>query len=198
MAVNDLVQANLVSTCFGQTLINSMWYYAFSGPGSVTTLLHAINTTVMPQFKANLSADVTFVRLDGAKVFPLPRAFTVSLSLATPGTAAAPTVTLNACMTITKQTAFAGRKYRGRWFVSGLPTAATAGGQLTAAALTNFQGLANALAEDLTDTDGTVWNTVLLHGRIPGTGSPTYTPIVNARANPILRNQRRRQIGIGI
>jgi hypothetical protein len=198
MAVNDLVQVNAVQTIFNQTVLNSFWYYAFSGPGSVTSLLHQVNTAVITPWVAAVTSDVTFVRLDGAKVFPLPRAFTVSLSLAHAGTGAPPTVPINAAMTFTKQTAFAGRKYRGRWFISGFAQATVTNGQVSAAALATFQSLANAFAEDLTDSDGTVWNTVLLHGRIPTTGSPSYTSITAARANPIIRNQRRRQIGVGI
>jgi hypothetical protein len=117
MAVNDIVQANVIGSLFNQTIVNSLWYFAQSGPGSVTSLLHQINNSIILAWKPAVTSEFTFVRLDGSKVFPLPRAFTVSVSLASPGTAAPPTIPSNACITFTKQTAFAGKKYRGRWFI---------------------------------------------------------------------------------
>jgi hypothetical protein len=198
VAVNDIVQANIIGSVFNQTTVNSLWYFAQSGPGSVTSLLHQVNNSIIAQWKNGITSEFTLVRLDGSKVFPLPRAFVVSLSLAQAGLGTPPTVPSNVAMTITKQTAFAGRKYRGRWFITGHSVSGLANGVFTSTTVNFWQSIATEMATNLTDSDGTVWVPILLHGRIPTTGTASYTPIVQCRANPTPRNQRRRQIGIGI
>jgi hypothetical protein len=71
-------------------------------------------------------------------------------------------------------------------------------GQIGATVLAGWQTVADEFDNNMIDADGTTWIPILLHGRIPTTGTASYTPITGVRANPIIRNQRRRQIGIGV
>src|SRR5215471_1090748 len=197
MAINDVVQARIIGTWHGQTTLGSFYYLAQSGPGNVVPFLDEFRIKISNGAETILSAEYTTTRLEAQRVSPLPLTFHVVIAINTPGAIAGASVPTSVAVVLQKHTQFAGRKYRGRWFWPGLSASHQATSQLNATGQGFFNSLATQCAAPLNDTDGTTWIPILRHGYAPGTGVLTYTPITEVIASPILRNQRRRQIGKG-
>jgi hypothetical protein len=94
-------------------------------------------------------------------------------------------------LTITKTTRFAGRKYRGRAFFAGLPVTSESDSLLAPAVLANWEVISDLFNDIITNGD-VVWQPILWHR-----ATNTYDDILTAHVKLVLRNQRRRQVGVG-
>lgn len=99
---------------------------------------------------------------------------------------------------VRKRTGAIGRANRGRWYFPAVPVASVLSGQFTAGALTNWNTLAGQLSMKLTNGFMVDWFTPQL-ARYSSTGALINVQDITACAtDPILRSQRRREIGVGI
>lgn len=198
MAAGDLVQARLIGRIAGQTTITGFAYQINSATATYDDILGAINALIIPSILGWASADWIPERWDFNKLWPLPRTFTISQNIVEAALGTSPAAPPNVAPTITKQTAKAGRKWRGRVFLPGTPQLAIVNGQLTAAQTAALQNIATNMAAPLTLSGAAIGFPVVLSYSKTAVNTWSAEPIVACRANSIIRNQRRRQIGVGI
>jgi hypothetical protein len=198
MAAGDIVQANLVQTLHAQTLLTRFFYVTDTGPGDLSAFLTAFGTRITAALPPILSSDWTGVRIDVQRVSPRPVTFQVTEVLNAPGQNVGPSLPSSVAVVVSKRTQFAGRKYRGRWYFGGFRASDTLNSQLTASALALIQTQMDTLATPLVAGANETWFPILSHGYIAGTEVIAYDKLTGVTARQILRNQRRRQIGVGI
>jgi len=195
MAIGDIYQVTVSGTLHGQ-LTNSVLHYretVSGGADGSVQLATAIDATLAGvSFRANASSEWRYDFTVSQRIRPLPILLAVTVNLnAGAGQAGSNSLPSSVASVIRKRTALAGRKFRGRTYIPGVPSAVEVDSQLTAAGLTALQTLATQMA-------GTVgigaWDfaPVIFH-RATGTS----TLITACVATAVLRNQRRRQIGKG-
>jgi hypothetical protein len=197
MATNDIVQARMIGSLDGQLTVNQFFYLAQSGPGNVAPFLDKLRTGVINNIYGLMAPSFTVVRLEGQRASPKPRTFLATLAINIAGAQTGAAVPSSVSVVVSKHSAFAGRKYRGRWYFAGVPVSQVSASQLIPAAATQWQVFANFCDDVLTDADGTVWVPVISNGYVQDTGVLAYTQIVGCQAQSVLRNQRRRQVGRG-
>lgn len=198
MAVGDVYQAVVVQELDNQTLLNVLYYDAVTEPSNPSGLAAAINDTLLPLWTPFLNDDLHFVRIDVSKILPLPRSFLLSLATVASGQLLTTALPTSVAVTITKQTPFAGRSFRGRWYLGGVDQSLVAESQLLPTGVSLVQTLATELANNITDGSGGEYRPGYLRTAGPPPTAQVFQPITGTRVNPILRNQRRRQIGVGI
>jgi len=197
MPVGDIFRVSIMQRLHGQRLINTLHYRlkvddpAGFGPlGGV--LADRIRSQILPEMKACQSAELTHEGIIVQKIWPLPpqvpKLNTVDNGPGTPVSSSLPT---SVAVVITKMTDFAGRKYRGRIYVGGVPVSHENDSVLDAAVLPTWGALATKLFANMT-TGLYVFEPVLWHKE-----SHTFDVVSFASARAVLRNQRRRQVGKG-
>lgn len=196
MAVGDIFQVTLIGELAGQTTQTVLHYIQTLEviPGSEASgLAGAIDAGPAADLLNWQGSDFRYVKTMVQKIRPFPIELAVfnnfstglggGLSVSAPPTVAA---------TVTKQTPLAGRAFRGRIFVPGVPIGVTQDGVLTGTGLANLQIAVAAFDNTITDPNNNDYEPCLFSR---ATGTPTT--LVAVRANPILRSQRRREVGVG-
>lgn len=202
--VNDVVQCTVRANQFGQFYQTSFYYQiqaiTVPGAGIYTDLHAAFQANVWTELRPFLSDSVENARLRLQKVFPLPRYLFRFIDLV-------PAVGLDDGVPLPPATSAVIRAYgsvarrdnRGRNFLFGLTTQNNQEGQIPAAAMANWRALAELIYED--DLIGTsyTWRPVIFAPSRPGPPpvGAHVEPIVASDVNPVLRVQRRREIGVG-
>jgi len=195
MAIGDCHRVVIHQDCFGQQIMNTLHYRVESvGTGDASqALAEVVDVDVATAFVANLSNQWAYIRTVAQRIFPGPVTFPQIDDTSTAnGAVVSPAIPINAPVTITTQTGFAGTKWRGRIFVSGIPESYVADGEIENVDVVHLQEIATAISSVLT-IGGWSFQPVLLHR-----ADSTMTAIVQARANRTLRNMRRRQLGRGV
>lgn len=111
-----------------------------------------------------------------------------SLEGAIAGSGASPPYPMNVAMIVEKRTGIAGRKFRGRWFLGGMPAGIAAGGnpnEVDPGTVTTYQTSVDYFREALI-TAGLI--PVLLHQ----VGGPIPTQITNFVVKPLVGTMRKR------
>lgn len=196
MAINDVLQVTIEAFLHGQQVVTVLHYAEANPPDTLTSenwLSAAVQTIVVPAMKGLQSAELGHAAVSVQKIWPLPPNVPVRNTTGAGGGNIAGS-SLPTCVTavITKQTAFAGRKYRGRMFIPGVPVASENDSQLSAAAMVTWQAAADAMNVTLSADNGE-WNMVLWHR-----STKTWHTVLKLLARSVLRNQRRRQVGKGV
>lgn len=195
MAVGDKYRATIVGTLHGQT-INTVLYYRESTNADAFGAL-GLATLVDNNIAANLvnwqAQEYTYLYTSVQKFDPPPTMLPVVVATSTGnGGGGVQSLPSSVCATITKQTAFAGRRYRGRIFLAGVPVVDEVNSELSPGSRASLATEAATLNDQLTDVGGNVFDPILWHR---DTG--LFNVITQIRVNPILRVQRRREIGKG-
>jgi hypothetical protein len=89
---------------------------------------------------------------------------------------------------------FAGKKYRGRWYMPGVPASFVTGGNINSTGLTAYRALGAFLATPITTSAVRHYIPVIFHRTDP----TAPTPITASDAGPNVQTQRRRLSGRGI
>lgn len=196
--LNDVYQAIVQQRAYNQTIQNVLYYRETSNtPGNhQTELAIALDLNMAPVYASNLNVDWAYVAMDVALVFPLPRTdFTRVNTGATGGSLAGAILPINACAVLTKKTGLAGPMFRGRVYVSGLTMDDVDDGQLDVSGLANMQDIADEI--EAPQISGLITFAPCLFG--PGHVGPSNTTLIaEVIPRPIIRNQRRRQVAVGI
>jgi hypothetical protein len=132
------------------------------------------------------------------KIYPKPRGFGLITTIDEPGTGPAPACPTAVAAVITKQTAFAGREYRGRTYVAGVPVQFETNSVLNAGATLTLQHIADAMATPLQVNSQAAFLPVVAGYYPKAVNTWVWNNITTCVARNILRSQRRRQVGIGI
>jgi len=198
MATNDIHRVVIEGTLHAQTVQTVLHYLTTVDTGlspvaQATALAARVAAIVVPQLKSIQSAEYAHTRIIVQKIFPLPpRLPIINTTALGAGSVAGSSLPCADCAVITKRTIFAGRKYRGRIFVPGVPVTSELDSQLSPAALTTWQAVADAINVALVQAPGDTWAMTLWHK-----STSTNDVVTQLIARPILRSQRRRQVGRG-
>jgi len=199
MAMNDRFRATIVGSLHGQT-INTVLFYIQSFDNGVTSTpeigLAAQVGILASGLLAEQSVEYTYLQTVVQRFVPVPpRVPIVDASLTGTGSITGDSLPCYCCATITKQTNFAGPRYRGRIYLAGIPVSSELDSQLKSARRLALQTLAAPFASILTDLNGDQFTPILEHRNpVPD----FYTVLRSMRVNPVLRSQRRREIGKGV
>ena len=194
--IGDIVRVTIYQSLDAQSVLNVLHYVCTGEDISVgeDVLNSWIGNNIVMFMKPIQSNALNHLSIVTQKVWPLPATVPV-LSDAFLGaggiaTAALPT---ECAVCFTKLTTFAGRKFRGRFYLGGVDTGSVAGSEVKAVSFPPFETLATKLYLGVV-IGGSSWRFApcLFHR-----GDHSYTGLTSARFNPEIRSQRRRQLGKG-
>jgi hypothetical protein len=195
--IGDIVRVHLAQYLDGQLVLNVLHYVCTGEDVSIgEDILNSwVGNNIIPQLLACQSSNILLTGINTQKIHPLPATVPIaSTAFNGTGTNVGASLPTEVCVCYTKQTTFAGRKFRGRFYLGGLPTAFVEGSVVLAA----HDNIMNALATKLylgVVVAGSSWRFApcLFHR-----ADKTYTGLTNVRYNNVIRSQRRRQIGKGV
>jgi len=154
LVVNSLLKARVWCTQAEQAAVNTLFYFVSSITGAPTTDLDVakyIDSFLNGRFKAVIGNDATYrgVQVSVQNVSPLPATQFYNGNAAI-GTGGAIDLPRQTCGLLQFQTANAGRRFRGRWYLPfPATTADVAGGLPSSTYLTAAQSIASALLTNL-------------------------------------------------
>jgi hypothetical protein len=195
VAINDVYQVTIVGSLDGQRIENVLHYYCTAeGAGNgASALATNLDVSLGLSLRAFACVQYQYLYMQAQKIWPLPVLVpAVADTNAGGGAITGAALPTECAVTITKQSAYAGRGGRGRIYVAGIAESDVAASQLLNAARLRLQ----TFADFLPTTAGVAgWQfTPVIYHRI----THLYTQIIQARANVIIRSQRRRQLGKGV
>jgi len=198
MALNDVYEAVIRQRAYNQTILTILHYRETTNtPGDHhQELAVTLDANLAPVLASNLHVDWAYVQTEVALVAPPPRTDIAVVSTgATGGSLPGLLLPINACAVITKKTGLAGPAFRGRAYISGLTMDDIDDGQLDVSGLANMQDIADEL--ELVMVSGVISFAPVLFSPFQ-LGPNTTTIITECVVRPIIRNQRRRQVAVGI
>lgn len=193
---NDLLEMRIVCATADQVSVNVLHYQARQVTGTVTDQEAAdhVEQGVDLLYQSLLSVHATYRGVSAQRIFPLPKTVPAVAQNPLVGTHVGDLLPKQVSAVVTKQTRFAGRKYRGRIYIpfpseSANDTDSTP----TAAYLATVEQLAAFLLQPIpvagAGGGGATLTPILLH-RDPV--APTFDDITTWRVNDKWGNQRRR------
>jgi len=200
MAVGSIYELKVRSSAPEAQMVNVLHYVqvtAVAEPESATVdaLLAAADAAFSQEFVDVMPNTYVLTDFSANRIIPLPRTLDQQVIISSAGARAVTPLPAECCVVLTKRTAFAGRGYRGRIYLSGLAQSDTANGLIIAGAYaTALAALATKLDNTLA-SNGNVrtWDPVIYRR-----ATAQYTPIQSVVVRPTVRAQRRRQAGVGI
>lgn len=211
MAVGDVFRVALVGGLFQQEIVGVYHYQQTtnntSGLTEVESLARAFGAQVWPDIKAMQTTDMQYGFVE-ARTFVLPGGMLLGydLLLSGVGDQDAPCLPPSVAVVLRKKTARLGRKYRGRNYITAIPVAWVEAG----AVKTSGSGPTFIAAAAVALLASIVWTTSGSPTFVPGIGAydrdpapphaPTavrFQPLNATSYDVILRQQRRREIGVG-
>jgi hypothetical protein len=178
MPLGDVWKVRTVCYTPSQIAINDLLYINNGTVGgtepTADQYASALDLIVAPLYKALMTANSSYRGLSWQlQVRPLPQAVFTSFSDGV-GTNSGNMSPTQVSYVIGKETAFAGRRYRGRIYPGFVPAVfVTAAGNLTTSGLTALTALASALVANL-----------VVIGTNPGEGTITFVPVLRSLALP--------------
>lgn len=197
MVEGDIWLATIRQQLHGQLILNTFHYRVSATPvpgvgQDAASVALVIGNKLVPAMKLAQSQELTHESVTAQKVFPKPVELAgVSTGNAGPGSIAGDSLPTSMSCVITKITRFAGRKYRGRAFLAGIPVTHESNSSLDPADKPLWDAIADAFNDQVT-TGGATLQPCLFHR-----AAQSYTLLETAQVRSVLRNQRRRQVGVG-
>lgn len=192
--VGDVLATQLIGQVFGQTTVTTFHWVvdAIVGVPTLTDVLNALNTNMVPDFLDICSEDWSAQILRGRRVSPNPtRSYDVVLG-GLDGVVASPSLPPSVAGVIARYTNAPGPRGRGRIYVPGVPASYHDDGLLTNLGLNSYAAFTPHLDLQKVLAGVATLDPVLF--RRPN----TITRIEGTKINVALRSQRRREIGVGI
>lgn len=193
MAVGDLFQLNVVGKVHGQTTVNTFYYrikvQAAGDPRQ--KLIDCWIAGCHTDYVACLSSEWTTDHFEAAGLQPvLPK---VDFFDATPGAVAGVCLPSSVAAVMRRKTLTPGRTGRGRVYLPAIPNSFEDDSKIAVAAQPTYTALGLSLGLDIVDAG---WTFTPQHVRrkpaLQGLDIDRWT------LDSIMRNQRRRQVGVGI
>jgi hypothetical protein len=205
MALNDIIRLRIHCRIHGGEVLNILHFVddtGISGDGA-QDLCNDFRTNMEATMRARASTDTFFEYIEAVKIVPYgegPRTSIWPSSIAGGVATTTPSATL--CEVLTIHSAQIGRRHRGRMFLAGIAPAAMLSGQVTPAQTTRTSAFATALAtrymvagHPSQFTLG-IWSKTIA-GPDPPWPTSAFTRATALTVRTIIRNQRRRQVGVG-
>lgn len=205
MALNDIYRVRIHQRMHGQEVLN-VWHFvddAGAAGDQGTALCQDIITNMATTMRARACSDMVFEFVEAVKLVPYGEGpVTVSYPANTVGTATGSAGTGTLAEVVTVYTSLIGRRHRGRMYLAGGPSTTISGGSWPAAQTTRTQAFCTAFAARYMATPGGftfkfgVWSKAIA-GPDPPWPSDSFTRATSLTVRTLVRNQRRRQIGVG-
>lgn len=205
MAVGDIVQVSFRSTLFNQRVLN-IFHYVVNVAGTGTTIeqlqamangfvADAMGVNFMTDFLLALGPAFNLDSIRTQRVYPTRSIYTESTADMN-GTFATDTELSNVAASILKRTETPGRMGIGRVQLAGIPTAAYANGELTAAYLaTEMSNFAQDMLQPLNEPARGVTYIPCIYN--PTAGGAKYSVLVAATPQSSIRTMHRRTVRVG-
>ncbi len=207
VSVGDVFELTIAGTMHGVQTRNVLHYMVSSYSGSPSPtyasfetafLQSAMPTQIGTNMKAFCSAEWSLIWMKFQKFSPIPRsAGTISTAHNGPGGVSGSALPSSVTAVIRKRTEFAGKRYRGRMFVPGVPISYELDSTLNPAGVGALEALASDLTEGGAATVG-AYTAAMLNVLVHKGVAIAPTPVISTNVDTVLRNQRRRQPGKGI
>jgi hypothetical protein len=204
MAVNDIYRLRVHCRLHGGEVIN-VWHFVedLPAPAGAQTLADDVRDNMGTTLRARASNEMVFEYVEAVKLVPYGDGpVTAPWPGGTLGTAAGNCATGTVCEVITVYTSQIGRRHRGRMYLSGLLGTRMSSGLATTTQTTATQAFATAFATRYMVVGHPgffsfgIWSRVIA-GPDPPWPTDAFTRATSLTVRTILRNQRRRQIGVG-
>lgn len=195
MAVDDIYRCTIVGQLHGQTMNNVLFYREATSAGAngQTALASALDSKYATNILPRQSDEYTYKGALVQRFSPgTPLVATLNSTNTGAGGIVGNSLPTSSAAVIKKLTTLAGRKYRGRLFLPGIPTAHEDDSELSAAAETALATAFSNFGVSAT-SGGFVFNLILWHK-----ASSTYTDVSIWEVTTPLRVQRRREVGRGV
>lgn len=195
---NAVVEIQVLGRLHGQRTRN-VFHYRYTGSTSLDgpTTLDAL----MDEFEAEILAGWFIVTssewmCDGVQcqLISPTRYRSRFKAIAQAGQVQGNSLPTTTCVVLRRTAILSGRRYQGRIYVAGVPTSSENDSQLSAAVLANWTGLASNLKEPLEGGTAVECFVPNLARTAPASG---VTDVELTALDPILRIQRRREVGVG-
>lgn len=193
MAAGDLYQINVVGQLHGQTTVNTFYYrVSVEGVGDPRQkLIDSWLAHVHPLYADCLSQEWVTLKLESLGLQPiLPK---IDFADATAGTVLGESLPSSVAAVARRKTLTPGRTGRGRVYLPAVPASFETDSKLTVGSLATYNALTLELGLDISDGG---WTFHPQHVRrkpaVQGLEIDRWT------MDTVLRNQRRRQVGVGI
>jgi hypothetical protein len=207
IGLNDILEVRISGTLHGQTWIETFRFkcVTVSAAGATATVSQCLSPLVAKLWDNGTATGMRYmqseqvqdVEMTGQKIAPTRYVQRFATLPSTVGAVAGNANPSGVAVVIQKRSALAGRKYRGRWFIPGLPLSWSDQSQIKE---DNLADISLATGQ---------WN---VNTTVTGTGGTItlapyiYNPRAAANAQPIvvtaididLRYQRRREVGRGV
>lgn len=197
---NADVQINLVGRLYGQVTVTTFFYrFTTSAPlpdgADPVALAGAFEASLGSAFIDAVTSDWTgeVIEVRDPRANPVWAGDLTEVTLT--GVLAAPACPPSVAAVITRKTALAGRRNRGRIFVPAVPQDWHQDGEISDAGMLILQGLADDVATAL-DVPG-LGVVATLSPRVWSRTNQTSQAVTSCTAKRVLRSQRRREIGVG-
>lgn len=194
------VQINLIGRFYGQVTVTTFFFqFTTGGPlpdgADPLALASAFEASLGSSFIDAVTADWTgeLIEVRDPRANPIWASGVAEVTLT--GVLAAPACPPSVAAVITRKSALAGRRNRGRIYVPAVPQAWHEDGEISDAGLLILQALADDVATAIDVPGLGVVGT--LSPRVWSRTNQTSVAVVSCTAKRILRSQRRREIGVG-
>lgn len=198
----SIVEVRITGTLFNQRTINVFHYLAPGGTatnGDMELLLSAFEAGPYESFVSTVTTDWVGGRIQGQVISPTRQIALNFLPEDTAGTVEGTTLPGNNAAVLVRKTLTAGRTQQGRIFMPAMPSTWVTNGVINSTGLVAYAVMAGQLDATL-DVDGRIFQPIIVgYVKPPGSpGSYVNRGVVQVfEVNPVVRSQRRREIGVG-
>jgi hypothetical protein len=207
MAFNDIFRLRIWSRLHGQAMCNVLHFVQIGPPvtNEASILCTDFNTNLGTTYRGRMASSTgpQMEFLECQRIVPYGDVPHIHLwTGAAAGTAIGPCLTGSVAEVVTLYTGQTGRRKRGRIYLGGGITQDMASGQWASAQTTRTTSFVTALmaryciAPIPSDFRLGVWSRVIA-GPAPPFSTDAFAPVISATVRTTVRNQRRRQIGVG-
>lgn len=198
MAINDVYSVLAIQRLHGQACINTFYYQQTNNGDDEAGLLTRFDATVGAAVRSAQSDEVTWEAAISNRILPLPRRAQVVATLSSQGAIIEPSLPTSVAVLVSKKTHLAGARYRGRWYFAGAAKTDADESTLNAGGVAAWNAVPGPLLQTLTTIGGVDFVPVHYHQSEANPGTYATTVVTSTLLRSILRNQRRRQVGVGI
>lgn len=196
--VGDVIEVIVRQELDAQTVLNTFHYVCTGetdeGAAALYELATTVNETIFSAIQTFQSENILFKGTSAQKIWPTRFIPSLSLDDANPtGSVTTESLPTTVAAVLRRRSFDASKHGRGRIFIAGLPITAVVGSQLTPTVYDEVNSVGVPLIQPITTGGAVEFIPVLYDRNAPG----AVIPIQSAVADPILRVQRRREVGVG-
>lgn len=191
MAANDVIQVTMEGKLHNQKILQVLHFITDDANGTPAGLAARVNALIVPTLLGVVSNEYSYIATWAQKIAPgFPEIAVRDAGAAGIGGQAVDSLPTSVAVVITKRTQWAGRAFRGRNYIAGLPETHEDNSTLGAAVQAAWDGLATKFGSATWAAE--IYSPVIYHR-----SDKSFHFVTTCEARQPLRNQRRRQVGRG-